>query len=69
MNGRELVNAARRMRPDIKVLYMTGYAEDSLSDLGGVDADVAIIIKPFTRQQLVKKVNLVLAPTRNGPAV
>jgi signal transduction histidine kinase len=69
MNGRELVNAARRMRPDIKALYMTGYAEDSLSDLGGVDADVAIIIKPFTRQQLVKKVNLVLAPTRNDPAV
>jgi CheY-like chemotaxis protein len=62
MNGRELVNEARRIRPEIRVLYMTGYAEDSINELGVTDIDVNIIAKPFTRQELVKKINMVLAP-------
>jgi signal transduction histidine kinase/CheY-like chemotaxis protein len=67
MNGRELVNEARRIRPEIRVLYMTGYAEDSINELGVTDIDVNIIAKPFTRQELVKKINMVLAPPEDCP--
>jgi signal transduction histidine kinase/CheY-like chemotaxis protein len=67
MNGRELVNEARRIRPDIRVLYMTGYAEDTVIEESAAEPDVSIITKPFTRTELVKTVNTVLA-RGNGSA-
>jgi signal transduction histidine kinase/CheY-like chemotaxis protein len=62
MDGRELVDAARRIRPELRVIYMTGYAEDSIIDTSMTEPDVAIISKPFTRAELATKINAVLAP-------
>ena len=62
MNGRELVGEALRLRPELPVLYMTGYAEDSITEDGVSEPGAAIITKPFTRAELVKIINTVLSP-------
>jgi CheY-like chemotaxis protein len=53
MLGKELVERNTATRPDIRVLYMTGYAQPVLASQGTLDADVALIEKPFTKSQLL----------------
>ncbi len=69
INGRELVNEARRIRPELRVLfmtgyadYMTGYADDSIVETSAGEPGISIISKPFTRAELATKINAVLAP-------
>ena len=49
MNGAQLVAAARALRPDIKVLFTTGYARNAIVHQGRLDSGVELITKPFTR--------------------
>ncbi|WP_324749140.1 ATP-binding protein [Sphingomonas sp. LY54] len=56
MNGRELSVHALRLRPDLKLLFMTGYTQNAIVHDGRLDADVALISKPFTFDQLAAKV-------------
>ncbi|MBB3997406.1 histidine kinase famiy protein [Aureimonas pseudogalii] len=60
MNGVVLAREARRRRPRLKVLLTTGYAEASLerSDAGGSEFD--LLNKPYSRQDLVRRVRIVL---------
>ena len=60
MNGRKLADEARRRRPDLKVLYTTGYTRNAVVHNGVVDPGVALIGKPFTLDQLAAKVREVL---------
>ena len=60
MNGRELADAARFHREDIKVLYTTGYTRNAVVHNGMLDADVAFLPKPFTVDALAVKVRQVL---------
>jgi CheY-like chemotaxis protein len=53
MLGKELVGRITANRPDIRVLYMSGYAQPVLASQGTLDADVALIEKPFTKSQLL----------------
>ena len=53
MLGKELVERITATRPDIRVLYMSGYAQPVLASQGTLDADVALIEKPFTKSQLL----------------
>jgi PAS domain S-box-containing protein len=55
INGRQVVDAARTKRPDLKVLFMTGYAENAAGSqfLG---AGMEIISKPFTMDNLAVKI-------------
>ncbi|NIJ69438.1 histidine kinase famiy protein [Xanthomonas sp. 60] len=67
MNGVVLAREVRRRMPQIKVLLTTGYAEAGLerTDAGGSEFEV--VNKPYTRQQLLRKVRLVLeGPTGVG---
>ncbi|MGE6331628.1 histidine kinase famiy protein [Stenotrophomonas sp. NPDC077659] len=67
MNGVILAREAKRRLPKMKVLLTTGYAEASLerTDAGGSEYEV--LNKPFNRQQLLRKVRLVLeGPTGVG---
>ena len=48
LNGRQMADAARQIRPDLKVLFMTGYAETAATSGGFLDPGMALIIKPFT---------------------
>ena len=60
MNGRRLADEAIRRRPDIKVLYTTGYTRNAIVHNGMLDAEVAFLPKPFTFEQLALKVRQVL---------
>jgi signal transduction histidine kinase len=56
MNGRQLAEEAQRRSASLKVLYTTGYTRDAIVNNGVLDADVQLISKPFTLEQLANKV-------------
>jgi CheY-like chemotaxis protein len=60
MDGRRLAEEAAKRRPEIKVLYTTGYTRNAIVHNGMLDADVAFLAKPFTFEQLARKVRQVL---------
>lgn len=47
MNGRQIADAARRTRPDLKVLFITGYAENAVVGSGHLAPGMAVLTKPF----------------------
>ncbi|WP_443478627.1 response regulator [Novosphingobium aerophilum] len=63
MTGREVVDMARVQRPDLKVLFITGYAENVVASNGQLESLSAIMTKPFEIAALVGKVHELLAPT------
>jgi two-component system, cell cycle sensor histidine kinase and response regulator CckA len=60
MNGRELATRVALIRPETKVLYMSGYAEDAVVSDGVLDSGLAFIQKPFALAALAQKVREVL---------
>jgi CheY-like chemotaxis protein len=56
MNGRQLAEAARQKRADLKVLFVTGYAEQAALGSGLMETGMAIITKPFDIATLTAKV-------------
>jgi PAS domain S-box-containing protein len=60
MNGAQLAAAARALRPDIKVLFTTGYARNAIVHQGRLDPGIELITKPFTRVQLASRIRDVL---------
>jgi CheY-like chemotaxis protein len=56
MNGRELAARARRLRPKLKVLYMSGYSRNSVVHNGKVDRDVQLIQKPVSQAELATRI-------------
>ena len=60
MNGRKLDDAALALRPDLKVLFTTGYTRNAVVHNGMLDAGVAFLPKPFTVSQLATKVREVM---------
>jgi two-component system, cell cycle sensor histidine kinase and response regulator CckA len=61
MNGRELAARLKCIRPEMRVLYMSGYADNSIIEHGILDPDIALLQKPLTLESLTRKVRLVLA--------
>ena len=60
LNGRQLADQARAARPGLKVLFTTGYTRNAIVHNGTLDADVDFLPKPFTVEQLARKVRWVL---------
>jgi CheY-like chemotaxis protein len=60
LNGRQMVEAARQHRPDLKVLFVTGYA-DARHDPAGLPKDTDLLAKPFELGALTAKVEALLA--------
>jgi CheY-like chemotaxis protein len=56
LNGRQLADQAMERRPELKVLFMTGYSRNAIMHQGRVDAGVQMIGKPFSFQELAAKV-------------
>jgi signal transduction histidine kinase len=56
MNGRQLAEIGRQVRPDLKVLFITGYAEHAAVRGGFLDPGMQMITKPFTFDLLTAKV-------------
>ncbi len=60
MGGREVANLVRRRHPGVRILYMSGYADETLGQHGMLEPGVALLQKPFTPLTLVHKVREVL---------
>ena len=60
MNGRQLADEAMRRRPQIKVLFTTGYARNAIVHHGRLDPGVEVVFKPFTYADLGAKLRHVL---------
>jgi PAS domain S-box-containing protein len=60
MNGRELAKRVSEIRPNTKVLYMSGYTENAIGHNGTLDKGITLLQKPFTLQALQAKVREVL---------
>jgi signal transduction histidine kinase len=56
MNGRQVADAARQMRPGLKVLFITGYAENAVIGNGHLDKGMQVIAKPFEMDVLARKI-------------
>jgi PAS domain S-box-containing protein len=60
MNGMEIAEKAKGIQPGIKILYTTGYAENSLDHQGRQGPDKTLVNKPYRRKDLLTKVRTVL---------
>jgi len=60
MNGRQLADEARRRRPGLRVLYTTGYTRNAIVHHGRLDPGIDFIGKPFTFEQLARRVRAIL---------
>ena len=60
MNGRQLADAARELRPGLKVLFITGYAENAVVGAGHLPPGMAVLVKPFAMAALGAKIRDIL---------
>lgn len=56
MNGRQLADAARSLRPELKVLFVTGYAENAALGKNGLEPGMHVLTKPFSIPTLKERV-------------
>jgi CheY-like chemotaxis protein len=69
MSGRELSQRLSTLRPELKVLYMSGYTDDAIVRHGVLASGIAFLSKPFTPDALALKVREVLDGAATGAAV
>ena len=62
MTGRVLADAAAQLRPDLKVLYTTGYTKNAVVHNGVVDTGAHLLVKPYSLEQLATKVREAMGP-------
>jgi len=60
LGGQELARQVRALRPDVRVLFASGYTDDVLVQQGGLQPGAEWIQKPYTKDALVRKVRAVL---------
>jgi PAS domain S-box-containing protein len=61
MNGRQLADAAREHRPNLKVLFVTGYAGNESLEPANLPSGMAAMMKPFTFENLGRRVHEIIA--------
>ena len=66
-NGRVLSQELVRLKPELKVLFMTGYSRDAIVHDGRLDPGVDLIQKPITQRSLADRVRRLLAGSRVEP--
>jgi PAS domain S-box-containing protein len=62
MNGRQLADAARVTRPNLRILFITGYAENAVMGEGNLKPGMHILTKPFSLETLGQRINEIIAP-------
>ena len=66
MSGQDLAGQVTRLRPQLKVLYMSGHTDHAVLDDGWLDTGIAFLRKPFTPSILLAKLHEVLDETRSA---
>ncbi|WP_082652679.1 PAS domain-containing protein [Aureimonas sp. AU12] len=61
MNGRQVADAARELRPGLKVLFVTGYAENAVLSHGHLDPGMQVVTKPFDVNALATRIKTMIA--------
>jgi CheY-like chemotaxis protein len=69
MSGPELANRLTAARPEMRVVYMSGYTDDAIVHYGVLEPGTFFIEKPFSRDVLLGKVRDALDRTRTAPAI
>ena len=64
LNGRQVADAARALRPELRVLFVTGYAENAVLNHGHIERGMEVLTKPFVVDEMVRRVSRLL----DGPA-
>jgi len=65
-NGRELANEVESRRPDVKIIFMTGYSRNAIVHHGRLDACTELIPKPLIERVLARKIRQVLDSRASG---
>ena len=60
LNGRQVADAARRARPGLRVLFITGYAENAVLNHGHIEHGMEVLTKPFAVDDLARRVTRLL---------
>ena len=60
MNGKQMADAARTVRPDLKVLFITGYAENAAISNGHLEAGMHVMSKPFAMESLATRIRSII---------
>jgi CheY-like chemotaxis protein len=68
LDGRELANQMVSLRPDLKVLYMSGYTDDIIVHRGVLTQGAVLVQKPFTKRTLLQKVRETLDSKLPAPS-
>jgi PAS domain S-box-containing protein len=61
LNGRQMADAARDKRPALKVLFITGYAENAVIGSGRLHPGMHVLAKPFAMDQLASRIKSIIA--------
>ena len=61
MNGRQVADAARVTRPELEVLFITGYAENAVLNHGHLDPGMHVLTKPFQMDAFARRVKDLIA--------
>ena len=61
MNGRQLADAARILRPGLKVLFITGFADQAVLTHRDLEPGMQVLAKPFTLDSISDKVREMIA--------
>ena len=67
MNGRQLADAARQRRPDLKVLFVTGYAENAALGSGPLEHGMQVMAKPFAMNVFAARVQGIIGEPARRP--
>jgi CheY-like chemotaxis protein len=67
ISTREFTRRAQQMRPDLRVLYTSGYTQNAIVHNGKLDDDAFLLSKPYRKDELARKLRSVVAGTARGP--
>ena len=68
VNGRQMADAARQRRPDLRVLFITGYAENAAIGSGYLEPGMHVLAKPFAMETLTRRIKSIITAENLPPS-